>query len=229
MRKILITGHKGAIGSKLSQFFPGFIGIDHREGNDLMNCDLPEADIIFHLAAQTSVEDSWIDPVKDSYNFNMMVRLVQRYPNAKIIYAQSGASLEASSPYGFSKKIAGDYLKKFHNNYVITVFPNIFGTGRSVVDFFKDKDEVTIFGTGESVRDYVHIADIVAGLIKAVDWKLGEYELGSEKGISVLQLAEGKIVNFAPARKEMKESILKNTTPDWKPSINVLEYLSKND
>lgn len=223
---ILVTGSRGAIGTKLVSKLGNVLEISRRElGTDLMTCDLPDADIVFHLAAQTSVENSWKDPVHDSYNFNMMVRLVQRYPNAKIIYAQSGASLEASSPYGFSKKVAGDYLKKFHNNYVITVFPNIFGTGRSVADFFKAGYEVFIYGDGSSIRDYVHVDDIVDGLVKAQDWPVGEYLMGSEKGISVKELAKGKKIIYQPARKEMKESILKNTTPNWKPTINVIDYI----
>lgn len=226
MPVILVTGSRGAIGTKLVKKLGNVIEISRRElGTDLMTCELPDADIIYHLAAQTSVENSWKDPVHDSYNFNMMVRLVQRYSDAKIIYAQSGASLEASSPYGFSKKVAGDYLKKFHKNYVITVFPNVFGTGRSVVDFFKDKDEVVIYGTGEAIRDYVHVDDIVEGLLKALEWSVGEYMLGSGKGTSVLELAEGKTIIEKPARKEMKESILENTTPNWKPFIKVLDYL----
>jgi len=227
MPKILVTGSRGSIGKKLVHQLGGdVLEISRSElGTDLMTCDLPDADIVFHLAAQTSVENSWKDPVHDSYNFNMMVRLVQRYPDSKIIYTQSGASLEASSPYGFSKKVAGDYLKRFHDNYVITVFPNVFGTGRSVADFFKGKDEVDIYGDGSSIRDYVHVDDIVRGLVLAQDWPVGEYMLGSEKGVSVLELAEGKYVHFKPARKEMKESILQNTTPNWSPKLNVLDYI----
>lgn len=232
--RILITGSKGGVGQhllpKLKKLAPGqwtyILEIDRNLGCDLMTCELPEADVVIHLAAQTSVENSWKDPVHDSYNFNMLVRLVQHYPKAKIIYAQSGASLKADSPYGFSKKICGDYLKKFHNNYVICVFPNIFGTGRSVVDYFKGKDEVTIFGTGQSVRDYVYVEDIAEGLIKALDWAKGEYFMGSAEGTSVLQLAEGKKVNFAAALREDKENILPNTTPDWKPKVNVFDYLN---
>lgn len=222
---ILITGSRGAIGKKLKEKLPHALEIDRQLGFDLLTCDLPEVDVIYHLASQTSVESSWQDPLFDSYNFNMMVRLVQHYPNAKIIYSQSGASLEASSPYGFSKKVAGDYLKTFHNNWVSCVFPNVYGTGRSVVDFFKDKSEVIIYGTGESIRDYVHIDDIVDGLVKALNWPVGEYFMGSGIGTSVLELAEGKTVNFLPARKEQKESILENTTPNWHPHINVKAYL----
>ena len=227
MQRILITGSRGAIGKKLKAKLPEAIEIDRQLGFDLLTCDLPEVDIIYHLAAQTSVESSWHDPLFDSYNYNMIVRLVQHYPGAKIIYAQSGASMEASSPYGFSKKVAGDYLKKFHSNWVSCVFPNVFGTGRSVVDYFKGKKEVIIYGTGENIRDYVHADDIVEGLLKAKDWPSGEYFMGSGVGTSVLELAEGKVVNFQPARREQKESILENTTPNWKPFINVKAYLNE--
>ena len=222
--RTLITGSRGGVGSRLIRKIDA-LEIDRSLGKDLLTCLLPEVEVIYHLAAQTSVEESWKDPLADSYNFNMMVRLVQNYPNARIIYAQSGASIEATSPYGFSKKICGDYLKKFHKDYVICVFPNVYGTGRSVVDFFKGKKDVTIYGTGESVRDYVHVDDIVEGLVKAKDWPIGEYFMGSGVGTTVLQLAEGKTVDFKPARKEVAESILPNTTPNWSPKINVFDYL----
>lgn len=221
----LITGHKGYIGSLLSKKIDA-IGIDVKDGFNILSCHLPEAKIIYHLAAQTSVESSWHDPVHDSDNFKMVVRLVKEYPNAKIIYASSAAAMDPKSPYGFSKMAGAEYLKKFHSNYVICVFPNIYGKGsKSVVDIFREQETVTIFGDGKQIRDYVHVDDIVAGLVKAKNWPTGEYFMGSGKGTTVLQLAEGKKAIFAPERKEARESILPNTTPDWKPLIAVLDYI----
>lgn len=222
---MIITGHKGYIGSLLSKKIDA-IGIDLKDGFDVLTCDLPEANVVYHLAAQTSVESSWHDPVHDSDNFKMVVRLVKQYPNAKIIYASSAAAIDPQSPYGFSKLAGAEYLKKFHSNYVICVFPNVYGRGsKSVVDIFKEQDTVTIFGDGNQVRDYVHVDDIVLGLVKAKDWPCGEYFMGSDKGTTVLQLAEGKKAIFSDARKEARESILSNTTPNWKPRINVLDYI----
>ncbi len=224
----LITGYLGFIGTKLWDKLPLAIGIDKKSDDDLLNCPLPkDIDLIYHLAAETSVEDSWTDPLKDSYNFNMTVRLCQEYPNAQIIFAQSAASLEASSPYGFSKHISGEYLKKFHKNYVICTFPNVFGGGKGVVDAFKSKDEVTIYGDGEQVRDFVHVDDIIRGLLEAPTWPMGEYSMGSGKGTRIKDLALGKRIIKAPARKEVRESILPNTTPSWTPTINVIEYLRR--
>ena len=224
---ILVTGSEGFIGSKLWPKLGGTcIGIDLKTYKNLLDCRLPAGiDTIYHLAAQTSVEDSWKDPLKDSYNLTMTVRLAQHYPDARIIYAQSAAAIEANSPYGFSKRVSGIYLTRFHKDAVICVLPNVFGGGKGVVDIFKKHDEVTIYGDGEQIRDFVHVDDIVNGLVLARNWPRGEYFMGSGLGVKIKDLAAGKRIVAAPARKEVRESVLPNTTPDWKPTINVLEYL----
>lgn len=225
MVKTLIIG-KGFIGTKLNEKLDTTC-IDLKQGQNVLTCELPDADIVFHLAAQTSVEASWHDPVHDMDNLRITARIVQRYPKAKIIYANSCAALDPKSPYGFSKKVSGEYLKLFHPNWVSLVFPNVYGGGeQSVVDLFKDKEEVTVYGDGTHIRDYVHVADIVHGLIKAMVWNSGEYFMGSGNGTSVLELAGDRKIHFAPERKEESEIILSNTTPDWQPFINVNEYLN---
>lgn len=226
---LLITGFRGHIGSKLSLFFDNFIGIDTKDGKNLLTCELPEnIDTIYHLAAHAPVEDSWKDPIRTLENLATTIRLVHKYPNAKIIFASTGAAIDPVSPYGFSKWACNEYLKRFHKNAVILYFPNIFGIPRSVVDIFKGKDEVIIYGDGEQTRDYVHVDDIVSGLIRSKNWEAGEYFMGSGIETSLLQLAEGKTVYFRPARKEQKESVLPNTTPDWEPTIKVMEYINED-
>lgn len=223
---ILVTGHLGFIASHLIKRLDSYIGIDVREGYNLLTCELPkDIDVIYHLAAQSSVEPSWHDPLHDLDNIRITARLVKEYPDAKIIYANSCASMNISSPYGFSKWASGEYLKRFHLNYVSCVFPNIYGGDKSVVDIFKGKDEVTIFGDGEQIRDYVHVEDIAYGLLLAKGWPKGEYFMGSGKGTTVNELAKGKKITYAPARKEDREVIVPNTTPTWSPLVNVLDYI----
>lgn len=230
---ILVTGGKGYIGSKLikelNKEFEIAKSIDIKDGMNLLTCSLPNdfgIECIYHLAAQSSVEASWHDPIHDMDNIRITARLAKRYPYTKIIYANSAASIDPQSPYGFSKWASGEYLKRFHSNTVSCVFPNVYGDGeKSVVDIFKGKDEVTIYGDGLQIRDYVHVDDIIEGLIKAQNWAKGEYFMGSGIKTTVLDLAKGKKINFAPARKEARESVLINSTPDWVPKINVLEYL----
>lgn len=232
---ILITGFMGFIGSCLYKALPNATGIDIREGMNLLTCELPQnINLIYHLAAQSSVESSWCDPLHDLDNIRITARLVHAYPNAKIIYANSCAAMDKSSPYGFSKWASGEYLKQFHANCVNCIFPNIYGEGsRSVVDIFKGKDEITIFGDGTHTRDYVHINDIIDGLLKAKDWPKGDYYMGSGKSTSVLELASklaGKLasnlkIRFVPKRKEAAEVTVPNTTPNWEAKISVFDYL----
>ena len=225
---ILLTGYKGYLGSLLFEKVDA-IGIDLKDGMNLITCDLPkDIDVIYHLAAQSSVESSWHDPVYDADNLRMTIRLVKEYPNARIIYANSAAAKSPiMSPYGFSKWASGEYIKTFHKDYVICTFPNVYGrNNKSVVDIFKNSDEVIVYGDGLQIRDYVHVDDIVEGLLLAKDWPKGEYEMGSGIATSVFDLAKGKKVTFAPARKEARESVLKNTTPNWKSTINIFNYLN---
>lgn len=228
--RILITGHRGQIGSRLAMLFDSYIGIDTKEGKNILTSELPEEiDLIFHLAAHAPVEHSWNDPVRTMENLLTTVKLATHYPNAKIVFASTGASLQPeTSPYAFSKWACNEWLSKYHKNAVILYFPNIFGLPRSVVDIFKGRDEVTIYGNGKQIRDYVHVDDIVSGLYKAKDWEAGDYFMGSNKGTNLLQLAEGRTVIFKEGRKEAKESILPNTTPNWKPTINVLDYINED-
>jgi len=49
---IIISGHKGNIGSRLALCFDSYIGIDTQDGKDLLTCELSEeVDTIYHLAA----------------------------------------------------------------------------------------------------------------------------------------------------------------------------------
>lgn len=223
----LLTGHKGFIGSLLFKKIEA-VGLDVRDGLNLLTCELPDnIDLIYHLAAQSDVVNSWADPLHDLDNIRISARLAHHYPKVKIVYANSCASVEPKSPYGFSKGASAEYLKRFHGNVVNCVFPNVFGpNSRSVVDKFKGQDKVFIYGTGEQTRDYVHVDDIVEGLIKAKDWKPGTYFMGSGKSTSVLELAEGKEVVFLPKRKEPFEVNVHNTTPNWEPKVDVFEYMN---
>lgn len=224
----LITGHLGFIGKLLHAKLPNAIGIDVRQGYNLLTCELPkDIDVIYHLAAQSDVVASWNDPLHDLDNVRITARLVKEYPNARIIYANSCASVDAVTPYGFSKKISGDYLKQFHADYVSCIFPNIYGDGsRSVVDIFKGKDNVTVYGDGLQTRDYVHVDDIVEGLLLAKNWSTGSYFMGSEHSTTVLELAQGKSILWLPKRNEAYEVVVPNTTPEWRPTINVIDYIN---
>ncbi len=235
--RILITGHRGFVGSRLHRELPGALVIDCKDGQNLLNCSLPnDIDFVYHLAAHKSVEESWQNPLLYLENLAITMRLVDKYPNARIIHASSCASLNPdTSPYAFFKDAASKYLKSFHKDTVDLLFPNIFGGQQkqnSVVDIFKNAETITVHDPNV-VRDYVHVDDIVEALLKAADWPTGTYMRGSGIGTSTLELAEatGKpIINTnSPRSKEPPESIVPNDTPNWEPTISVYAYLKASN
>ncbi len=230
---ILLTGNRGFVGSRLHKKLPNALVIDNKDGQNLLNCSLPDGvNTIYHLAAHKSVEESWQNPLLYLENLAVTMRLVDKYPDARIIHASSCASLDPdTSPYAFFKDAASKYLKAFHKDTVDLLFPNIFGGQQkqnSVVDIFKNAEIITVHDPSV-IRDYVHVDDIVEALLKAQKWATGTYMLGSGIGTSTLELAEatGKpIINTnRPRSKEPPESIVPNDSPDWSPTISVYDYL----
>lgn len=228
---MIITGDRGFIGKHLTKQIDGY-GIDIKQGKDILNCDLPESDTIIHLAAQTSVVLSVNAPIADAkINIIGTIRLARKYKKARFIFASSGGAIQEKieSPYGLSKFCGEEYIKMICDDYIILRFPNIYGSGsNSVVDKFKN-DTVNIYGDGTATRDYVHVNDLIRAIKMSLTWESGTYQLGSGKNVSVQQLAEatGKQILYKDKREgELQHSKVKNTAPDWKPEIDVLEYIS---
>lgn len=229
--KVVVTGHLGFIGSLLMKQIDA-IGIDIKEGNDINLCDLPDADIVIHLAAQPGVINSMIDPVKTVHNnITGTVRLLHRYSKARFIFASSGGTIQESilSPYGMSKYCCEEFIKMMHDNYVILRFANIYGKGsRSVVDKFLNEETLTIYGDGKATRTYLYIDDLLRGIIQSLKWESGTYYFGTRQNYTVLDIAKatGKPYIFESYRKgELIHSHLENTTPDWKDTVNVIDYI----
>lgn len=221
----------GFIGSYLMKQLPNAAGLDIKEGNDILECDLPDADVVIHLAAEPGVIRSMEDPYTNARtNILGTIRIAERYKDARLIFASSGGTIQETieSPYGLSKKTCEEYIKLLVNNYVILRFPNVYGTGsRSVVDKFLTGD-VHIYGDGSATRTYGYVHDVVSAIKQAMTWPKGTYKLGSAQTYPVLQIAEaiGKPITFHPHRKgELGRSQLDNTTPGWRPEVELMEYI----
>ena len=242
MKKIVITGAKGFIGKRLYRALVDIYGskdaetvelhrYDLKDGTDILDVVIPKADIIFHLAAQTDVQESQRDPMYDAMtNIAGTIKILKENPDAKVIITGSVASKDPQSPYGVSKLAQELYAHVMHKNVVICRLPNVFGEdGQGVISkFIKPSEKITVNGDGEQIRNFVHVDDVVKGLLKAVEWPAGDYELGSDKHYTIRQLAEatGKIVQPGDALPgEIYTSKAINTTPDWKPEIDPIEFI----
>lgn len=224
--KILLTGNLGYIGSKLQKALEEkgheVIGFDRKLNSHLE--DIGEVDLIYHFAAQTDVQYSVKHPYYDAMdNIILTTQILEKYPNTRIIYPASASSLHIQSPYGLSKKVACDYIKLLHDDYVILMLPNIYGDGgHGAIDIFREADVINIFGDGSKSRTIVHVKDVVNAFVMALDWEKGEYTLGGEV-LTIKEIAEkiGKPIVYHPDHKgEIFASVVPNDCP-YEPTIKL--------
>ena len=182
--KIVITGHRGFIGTHLWEKLEGkhdLIGLDIKTGQDIRNCDLPDADVCFHLAAQT---DARIESVTKDLEVNVLgsVRIFQKY-GSKTIYTSSCAVNYPVTPYAISKLAAEKYA--LYYRVQVLRLCNIFGPGgHGVFERFMEDNPIQIAGDGTQLRTYAPVWDAVTGLTNLIPF--------TGSGMSKLDILRGE-------------------------------------
>ena len=192
--KILITGHKGYIGSRVFQELKkqnyDVHGIDLKDGEDILHC-LPKEnfDYVFHLAACPRVGYSVQNP---SYTMkqNVLVTSVllewAKNHGVKRIILSSSSAVHGNgdgipkSPYGLHKLINEMECRLYSELYGLdTVCLRYFNAysedqeyGGSYstaicawMEMIKQGKPLRIDGDGEQTRDLVHVEDIASANI----------------------------------------------------------------
>lgn len=156
MQKILITGHRGFIGSNLLNRLEADSEIPSRvdlvEGSDIRNFDFNlDYDVIYHLAANASIPESMKDPtVSHDHNVNGTLRVLElaRKTGARIVFSSSSsiygdaeelptketAQPKPVSPYALQKLICEQYMQLYWELFgvksVALRYMNVFGEGQ---------------------------------------------------------------------------------------------------
>jgi len=150
VKKVLITGSSGYIGSHLSKMLMDTLqyevhGLDIREPqypmhkfyqqdiNRLFTID-EEFDCVIHLAALVRVGESEQKPI--SYyitNLNGTMNVINKIKTKNFIFASTGAAQDCESAYGISKRAAEDVVREFctlhrPTPYTIFRFYNVIGS-----------------------------------------------------------------------------------------------------
>ena len=170
-------------------------------------------DVVIHLAAKTDVIDSIINPddtfqtnvqgsqnVLDSCKFNNISKII--VISSASVYQNSDkpvnetSIVEPLSPYGQSKLDMEKITMQSKIDYTILRLFNVYGDGHTsgVITNFKknilENKPLIIFGDGKAIRDFIHIDDVVNGIIISIKSKFGIYNIASGNGTSIGDLAK---------------------------------------
>ena len=150
MKKILITGSSGYIGSHLCKLLMDSLeyevhGLDINEPqyaidmfykqdiNRLFTID-EEFDCVIHLAALVRVGESEQKPIQYYItNLNGTMNVVNKIKTKNFIFSSTGAAQDCESAYGISKRAAEDVVREFctthrQTPYTIFRFYNVIGS-----------------------------------------------------------------------------------------------------
>ena len=238
VQKILLTGHRGFIGSRLYKrlLHNDVVGIDLLDGQDLLTCDLPniDFDLIIHLAGRSGVRESINNPGAYWHNnVEASRRLFERYPDTRILYASSSSAYEPDlNPYAASKYVLEELAERYPNTLGMrfhTVWSDTPRKGMFLDKLFNNELEYVT----NHHRDFIHINDVcdaIQILINKPHVK-GVLDIGSGHPIRVRDLAPNAPIRlntpnertFTCANTEKMKSLC------FKPKYSIENYLTNAD
>jgi UDP-glucose 4-epimerase len=214
-----------------------------------------------------SMEDPLFDASQNILGGLGLILLCLRFRVKKFIYASSGGAVYGEpqylpvdekhpvnpmSPYGVSKHVVEHYLRLYGDNeglnYVILRYPNVYGPRQNprgeagVVAIFATQmlrgERPAIYGDGRKTRDYLHVSDVVAANLLAIESEVagGVFNIGTGLETSDQEVfdAISKVTGYdgAPLYAPVRKGDIQRTRLDssqarrqlrWKASISFRE------
>ena len=197
--KILITGHKGYIGSHLYRSLDDGInivhGVDLKDGQDILHC-LPDSsyDVVFHMAALPRVGYSIENPSytlrHNTYGTSVLLEWAKDHNVKRFIFSSSSAvygnGSGPESPYGLHKLLSEQECKLYSKIYGLDTvslrYFNVYskdqkygGSYSTVIsawlEMIRRGQPLRIDGDGTQSRDFIHVDDIVSANIFCMNYK----------------------------------------------------------
>lgn len=214
---------------------------------EMLESNVGEVDVIFHLAAQVSVPYSMENPAEDfktnAYGTLNILELARK-KDARVVYASSAAvygkpaktptpensPLNPISFYGLSKLVGENYCNMYIDKYGLEAsimrIANAYGPRCHgvIADFLlkirKNPRQLEIIGSGLQSRDFVHVSDVVEALILSATSKeaLGQtFNVGFGKTMKVIDLAKILLKML-----KLKETVVTTTSKSWEGDVEII-------
>jgi UDP-glucose 4-epimerase len=208
--KILVTGHKGYIGSRIYKNLQNkgheVYGIDLKDGEDILHCLPNESfDYVFHLAACPRVGYSVEKPAytmkQNVLVTSILLEWAKNHGVKRVIFSSSSAihgngDGVPKSPYGLHKLMNEMECRLYSELYGLDTvslrYYNAYSEDQEYggsystaicawMEMIKQGKPLRIDGDGEQTRDLVHVQDIVSANIFCMNYQ----ENFSGKGFNV--------------------------------------------
>lgn len=252
------TGRKKQINKKAilwrgEKQFKQRIGIENYfETTDVIEGKI---DIIYHLAALARIQPSFANPL-ETYHTNSTGTIVAlemaKHYGCKLVYAGSSTAYDDihSNPYAYTKWLGEQHCKLYHKIYQVPCgiarFFNVYGHRQledgpysTVIGIFerqfRNNQPLTITGDGKQRRDFLHVKDVVSGLIAIGkhECHATTFDLGTGKNYSINEVASmfGGPTQYIPKRPGEADTTLANVkftkkVLGWTPKMKLQDYVA---
>jgi len=235
---ILLTGHKGFIGTALYKTLAvnhNVHGIDLLKGDNLLDCEWPlDIELVIHLAGKSGVRESINDPAAYwTNNIEASRRLFERYHNVRILYASSSSAYEPDlNPYAASKFCLEELAARYPNTLGMR-FHTVWSHAPRENMFFDKLFKGTLTYVTTHYRDFVHLHDVVDAIqvLIANTHVNGILDIGTGVPVRIRDLVTDLPVRLnTPTEREWTcASTEKMKALGWKPKYSIEKDLTDTD
>ena len=240
--KILVTGHKGFIGSHVYEYFTnlGFEVDGYDRPDDLGDFKTDKIyDVVIHLAANAAIREAVENPDlfwENNVEKSKPIFDYCRDNNVRCLYASSAAVYEWwINAYGISKKV--NEVQAPPNSVGMRFF-NVYAEKVSRTDMlYRMLEDKTATYLTRHKRDWIHVDDIVSAIATLIPSSYtGVLDVGTGDPVSVIDLATKMGMGHLPIKEDTPgERDITCADPSklmelgWKPTINILDTVKTNE
>ena len=240
--KILVTGHKGFIGSHVYEYLTdlGFEVDGYDRPDDLGDFKTDKIyDVVIHLAANAAIREAVENPDlfwENNVEKSKPIFDYCRDNNVRCLYASSAAVYEWwINAYGISKKV--NEVQAPPNSVGMRFF-NVYAEKVSRTDMlYRMLEDKTATYITRHKRDWIHVDDIVSAIATLIPSSYtGVLDVGTGDPVSVIDLATKMGMGHLPIKEDTPgERDITCADPSklmelgWRPTINILDTVKTNE